>query len=113
MSARRLTPKAEAALETTAPERLTELAQDLKLAKVVAANPAAPASLLENLSHTADKAIRKALVANPATPPQLLMDLGSQFPEQLLENPVFDLLLVENPGLLDQWPRSKIGRAHV
>jgi len=97
---RKLTPRQEASSADTTPERLNELAQDPKLARLVAANPSAPAALLLELSHSDDKAVRKACTTNANTPVEALLKLGSQFPEQLLENPTFDLLLLAHPGLL-------------
>ncbi|AIE76159.1 hypothetical protein [Synechocystis sp. PCC 6714] len=107
-TAKKLTPRAEAQSETTSPERLRELAQDPKLAKLVAANYMAPPDLLEELSHTSDKPLLKALVSNPNTPTEVLLKLGSLFPEQLLDNPVFDILLIENPNLLSEFPKSSL-----
>jgi hypothetical protein len=34
----------------------------------------------------------------------VLVKLATQFPEQLLENPIFDILLLENPNLLNELP---------
>jgi hypothetical protein len=99
---RKLTPRQEASSADTTPERLKELAQDPKLARLVAANTSAPAALLLALSHSDDKAVRKACTTNANTPVEALLKLGSQFPEQLLENPVFDLLLLAHPGLLEE-----------
>ena len=104
-----LTPKKEAAQETTPPERLRELAeQDIALARIVAKNPAAPPDLLKELTSTGDKAVRKGATANPNTPSDVLLELGGQFPENLLDNPIFDLLLLENPNLLADMPKSSL-----
>jgi hypothetical protein len=105
---KKLTPKAEAQSESTSLDRLRELAQDPKLAKLVAGNYMAPPDLLEELSHTSDKPLLKALVSNPNTPTEVLLKLGSLFPEQLLDNPVFDILLIENPNLLSEFPKSSL-----
>ena len=103
------TPKQEAALEATATERLRELAgQDLTLARIVAKNSSAPEDLLTELAHTGDTATRKAVTTNPNTPKETLLELGTQFPEELLDNPVFDLLLLENPNLLADMPKSSL-----
>lgn len=105
---RKLTPRQEASSADTAPERLTELAQDPKLARLVAANPNASADLLLELSHSDDKAVRKACTSNANTPVEALLKLGGQFPEQLLENPVFDLLLLAHPGLFEDLPTATL-----
>ena len=104
-----LTPKQEAALETTTPERLKELAKEsLILARIVAKNSGASEELLKELAHTDDSATRKAVTTNPSTPKETLLELGTQFPEELLDNPVFDLLLLENPNLLADMPKSSL-----
>jgi hypothetical protein len=105
---RKLTPRQEASSADTTPERLNELAQDPKLARLVAANPSAPAALLLELSHSDDKAVRKACTTNANTPVEALLKLGSQFPEQLLENPVFDLLILAHPGLFEELPTATL-----
>jgi predicted transcriptional regulator len=105
---RKLTPRQEASAADTSAERLEELAQEPKMARLVAANPNAPAELLLELSHSDDKAVRKACTSNANTPVEALLKLGAQFPEQLLENPVFDLLLLAHPGLFEELPTSTL-----
>lgn len=105
---RKLTPRQEASAVDTSAERLEELAQEPKLARLVAANPNASAELLLELSHSDDKAVRKACTSNANTPVEALLKLGAQFPEQLLENPVFDLLLLAHPGLFEELPTSTL-----
>ena len=90
------------------PDLLAELAQDAKLASVVAKNPAAPPDLLAELADSDPKALRKNTMGNPATPYETLMKFASQYPEQLLDNPVFDLLFLENPNLLNDIPESAL-----
>jgi hypothetical protein len=88
-----LTLHEEAANETTSSTRLQELArQSDLLAQIVAENHAAPAELLRELSSSGNKNIRSAVTSNPNTPVDLLLRLGAEFPEKLLENPVFDPL---------------------
>jgi hypothetical protein len=102
------TPRQEAAAADTTAERLTELAADPKLACLVAANPSTPAELLLELSHSVDKTVHKACTSNANTPVEALLKLGAQFPEQLLENPVFDLLLLAHPGLFEELPTATL-----
>ena len=106
--AKQPSPKQEASSETTSAKRLKELAQDAKLASVVAKNPAAPPDLLAELADSDPKALRKNTMGNPATPYETLMKFASQYPEQLLDNPVFDLLFLENPNLLNDIPESAL-----
>ena len=105
---RKLTPRQEVSSADTATERLTELAQDSKLARLVAAHPNAPADLLLELSRRDDRTLRKTCTSNANTPVEALLKLGAQFPEQLLENPVFELLLLEHPGLFEELPTSTL-----
>jgi hypothetical protein len=105
---RTLTPRQEASATDTSAQRLKTLAADPKLTRLVAANPSAPAELLLELSHSDDKAVRKACTSNANTPVEALLKLGAQFPEQLLENPVFDLLLLAHPGLFEELPTSTL-----
>ena len=81
-----LSPRKEAAQETTSPERLRILAeQDIALARIVAKNPAAPPNLLKELASTGDKAVRQNVVANPNTPSDVLLELGGAIPRKFVE----------------------------
>lgn len=94
--------KREARDPTAAPDRLTELArQDAALARLVAANAGTPGSLLAELGDHADRAVRRRVVLNPATPAKVAAQVGCEFPNELLDNPAFDLYLMEEPDLLD------------
>lgn len=96
------TEKREARDAATAPERLGELAQQgVALARLVATNEAAPGSLLRELADHADRAVRRQIARNPATPAKVAARVGSEFPNDLLDNPAFDLYLIEEPDLLD------------
>ena len=82
----------EAADETTSPERLTALAEESDvLARIVAKNPSAPASLLRVLSRSEDEATRKGVVTNPRVPYDVLSYLENQFPEVFVNNPALAL----------------------
>ncbi|PAX52803.1 HEAT repeat domain-containing protein [Brunnivagina elsteri] len=102
-----LTLVQEAASETTSHQRLEELAQiNVKLGRVVAANICTTPELLQELSYSDDGEIRKAITTNPNTPTDILLQMGAEFPEELLENPIFSLLLLENPNLLQEMPEE-------
>jgi hypothetical protein len=68
--------------------------------RLLARHPNAPAQLLEELSHSSDRATRKAVVLNPNTPKEALLHLAPQFPGDFFKNPAFDWLLVEHPNLM-------------
>ncbi len=95
-----LTPQQQALHENTPPQRLRELAlESIELARVVAKNPSAPSDLLKVLSdYHDDIETRKNVTANPNTPIKQLFTGGACFPVELLNNPVFPLLILENPS---------------
>ncbi len=85
-----------------APESLMALVdKDDATNRLLARHPRASAELLEKLSHSSDKATRQAVTGNPNTPPQTFVRLGQQFPKVFLANPILDLLLLENPALIE------------
>jgi hypothetical protein len=93
----------EAVAATTAPARLAMLAEEsVALARLVARNSSSPAALLEKLGSHNDPAVRKWVTRNAHTSAIVAARLGAQFPTQLLENPAFDLYLLEYPDLLER-----------
>lgn len=95
----------QAADETTPPETLRTLAEtNLTLKQIVAQNPAAPADLLTKLASDRNKITQKAVASNPNTPTEILMKLGVKFPQEFLNNPIFELLLLENPNFILAMP---------
>ena len=74
----------EAANENTLPDRLRELAD------------------------YEDRIVRSNVAMNPNTPPEVLFELGTEFPQELLDNPVFSLLLLENLNFLEEIPFSTL-----
>ncbi len=73
-----LTPEQEAQDPNTSPERLRELCKESKTS------------------------ICQVIAANPNIPMDVLFQLFAKYPIQIFNNPVFDLLLLENPLLLDE-----------
>jgi len=57
-----------------------------------------------DLGLRADNPTLAALVANPNTPPDTLLRLSGAFPAEFCANPVFPLLLLENPNLPGELP---------
>jgi predicted DNA-binding WGR domain protein len=101
-----LTPdEQEAISEKTSGDRLRELAcQSLDLTRLVANNPCTDTNLLAELATSQDYETRRRVVANPNTPTHTLLKLGIEFPIELLGNPMFSLLLLENPNFLSEIP---------
>lgn len=94
----------------TADELASACGQFPEVDRAVAAHPNAGSSLLSELSHSSDKATRARVAANPATATADLLRLGGQFPKAFLDNPALDLLMLENPALLESIPQALLVR---
>ena len=95
----------EAVSENTSGDRLKELAAlNNELAEIVASNVAAPPGLLTELVSYTSKAVRKAVTSNPNTPIKTLFKLGEHFPQELLDNPAFELLYLDNSNFVINIP---------
>ncbi|MEH2383083.1 MAG: hypothetical protein V7K27_30060 [Nostoc sp.] len=53
--------------------------------------------VLEELSSHPQPEVREAVAKNPNTPTKVLLKLGKEFPDAITANPVFNLLVLENP----------------
>ncbi|MGI2907028.1 hypothetical protein [Tolypothrix sp. VBCCA 56010] len=53
--------------------------------------------VLEELSSHPQPEVREAVAINPNTPTETLLKLGKEFPDAITANPIFNLLLLENP----------------
>lgn len=73
-------------------------------ARCFARDSQAPPALLAFLAEHPDPICRELVAQNPNTPPKVLFELGARHPRQLLQNPVFSLLLLEDPDLLQKLP---------
>ena len=106
----KITPASQAKDPGTPAEVLTKLArEDVSLSRLVARNPSTPIDMLRELGSSKDTTTRKWVTTNPNTPANVLVSLATQFPIQLLDNPVFDFLLLENPNLFGDMPLSSLG----
>lgn len=93
----------------TSGERLKEIASvNASLARLVALNPNTPCNLLESLSYHWDQSVRKNVTLNPNTPLKTLFHLGEEFPEDFCKNPIFLLLLIEDPYCLNDLPQGTL-----
>ena len=110
MSARKpkikqLSPRQLAKDPQTNAEQLKSLVGiDTSIDRLVAQHPNTDEVTLDHLGSSKDKTTRKYVAAHPGTPHDVLFKLASQFPEQFFNNPVLDLILLENPQLLDAIP---------
>ena len=69
----------------------------IKNSKKIAANPSTPPHVLIELSKHRNSQIRSLIASNPNTPLETLKCLGWEFADAIVENPVFDLLKLEDP----------------
>lgn len=53
--------------------------------------------VLDKLANSHDSRVRQYTAKNPNTAVETLLELGNEFPEEIITNPVFNLLLLENP----------------
>lgn len=75
-----------------------------KLDAKIARHHQVAGSTLEHLARSGSRAILRDVVRNPACPKQVLMKLAPKFPKEFFGNPVFPLLLLEEPDLLSRLP---------
>ncbi|KAF3888683.1 MULTISPECIES: HEAT repeat domain-containing protein [Nostocales] len=100
-SSKSLSLEQEAASEETSQLRLEELARSsTELCRIVATNPSAAPELLRELGYSADEITRRSITSNPNTPVEDLLELGTEFPEEFLNNPILPLVVLENPNFL-------------
>lgn len=100
-----LSPEQQAVDGNTSAAQLQALAQqNPELARLVAQNPNTTPNLLRQLAKREDPAIREAVASNPSTPTYELLELGAEFPKQVLANPVFSRLLLDEPDLPQKMP---------
>ena len=85
---------------TTAEQLQACAGQGESIDRLLAKHPNASAQLLEQLSHSSDRATRKAVTLHPNTPKDALLKLAPQFPGDFFQNPAFDWLLIEHPNLM-------------
>ncbi|WP_310484601.1 hypothetical protein [Chamaesiphon sp. VAR_48_metabat_403] len=74
----------------------------------LASNPNTQPQLLRKLGTAADCQLRQLVAGNPNTPLDLLWQLGIDFPEVILANPIFELLQIEQPHLVAQIPAATL-----
>ena len=95
-------------IDTDAVKLASLVGIDHGIDRLIARHPNTDEFTLCKLGSSKDGATRKYVTANPNSPKDVLLDLASEFPEVLLANPIFDLLLLENPGLLEELPLSTL-----
>jgi hypothetical protein len=74
----------------------------------LATNPSTNPQLLRKIATEPDWELRRLVAGNPNTPTDILWHLGVDFPEALLDNPVFKLLQLEQLNLVADIPHSTL-----
>ena len=100
---------AAAADQESTPNQLCALAaQSPALARIVAANPAIDASVVELLKKRKDPKVNRALASNPGTPMSDLLELGKRYASEFVQNPIFDLALAADPRFMAKFPETLV-----
>ncbi len=74
----------------------------------LATNPHTNPQVLHELANSKNWEIRRLVASNPNTPTETLWELGIDFPEAILINPIFELLQLEHLHLAAQIPHSTL-----
>ncbi|MEM8778752.1 MAG: hypothetical protein AAGF26_07760, partial [Cyanobacteria bacterium P01_G01_bin.49] len=64
--------------------------------------------ILAQLAESKDSLTRQYVAANPNTPTATLLNLGAEFPRELIHNPIFDLLIVEEIDFINKIPLATL-----
>jgi hypothetical protein len=75
-----------------------------RTAAQIATNPDTNPQLLRQIATAPDWELRRLVAGNPNTPTDSLWQLGVDFPEAILNNPIFKLLQLEQLHLVTQIP---------
>jgi hypothetical protein len=73
-----------------------------------ATNPQSDPQLLRKIAKESDWELRRMIAGNPNTPTDTLWQLGLDFPEAILNNPVFKLLQLEQLQLAAEIPHDTL-----
>jgi hypothetical protein len=74
----------------------------------IATNPKSDPQLLRKIAKESDWELRRLIASNPNTPTDTLWQLGLDFPEAILTNPVFQLLQLEQLHLAAEIPHDTL-----
>jgi hypothetical protein len=74
----------------------------------IAANPDTNPQVLRKIATAPDWELRRLVAGNPNTPTDTLWQLGVDFPEVILNNPIFQLLQLEQLHLVAQIPHPTL-----
>lgn len=74
----------------------------------IASNPQTNPQLLQKIAIGKDWELRRLVASNPNTPTDTLWQLGIDFPEAILSNPIFELLQLEHLHLAAEIPHGTL-----
>jgi hypothetical protein len=74
----------------------------------MASSPNTSPELLRKIATEADWDLRRLVASNPNTPTDILWQLGIDFPEAILNNPIFELLQLERLQLVAEIPHDTL-----
>jgi hypothetical protein len=74
----------------------------------LATNPETAPEMLQKLSQSHDRAIRQAVAGNPNVPIEVLWSLVVDFPNEIVANPLFLLITLENLNWIRDIPPDKL-----
>jgi hypothetical protein len=70
----------------------------------LATNSETSPAILRELSQSGDRTIRQAVAGNPNVPIEILWELVAEFPNEIVANPLFSLITLENPNWIIDIP---------
>jgi hypothetical protein len=86
----------------------TPIQEGGELARNIASNPSTHPQLLQQMATVKDRELRKQVACNPNTPTEVLWELGIDFPDEILANPIFKLLQLEDLNLPAKIPHCTL-----
>ncbi len=78
--------------------------------RLIAAHKNAGAETLNKLSRSDDEKTREIVTGNPNASINVLMDLADDYPRAFLLNPAFDIIVLEDPGVLERLYESTLAK---
>lgn len=82
----------------------------VEIDRLIASSKRAGADTLKKLSRSTDDLTRECVVGNPNTSLEILNNLADEYPRAFLLNPAFDLMVLENPGFLENLYESTLAK---
>jgi hypothetical protein len=76
--------------------------------ELTASDPTTAPEILAELGMSQRRSVRRLVASNPNTPVDRLIHLMAEFPYEVVENPMFTLLLLENPRLISDLEVSQL-----